>query len=469
MAEILIIDDSKVICDLMTRIFKGIGHNCTSAFTLKEGLEKAQQGRFEVVFLDVQLPDGNGLQKLSEIRAVASEPEVIIITGNADPDGAELAIKENAWDYIKKPISAEKMILVLRRALQYMAEKKAPQPIVNLKRTNIIGDSLRIKECLNSLARAAASNSNILITGETGTGKELFAKAVHENSNRVDKHFVIVDCGSIPESLMESLLFGHVKGAYTGADKSEAGLIKHADGGTLFLDEIGELPLNMQKVFLRALQERRFCPIGSTTEVESDFRLVAATNRDLEVMVTQETFREDLLFRIRSIVIDLPPLRDRTEDIKPIALNHIKSICESRRMGIKGIAPEFFDMLKDYPWPGNIRELYAALDWAVSHALEEQTLFPKHLPENIRVQVVRSSIDETSEHTEKITEKVESLSSRGLPKWREFRASMIAEGEKKYLTDLVALSGGKVKNAAKISGLSQPRLYELLRKYNISI
>ncbi len=467
MAEILIIDDSKVICDLMTRLFTGIGHHCTSAFTLQDGLEKARQGRFDVVFLDVQLPDGNGIQKISEIRAVTSEPEVIIITGNADPDGAELAIKENAWDYIKKPFSAEKMTLVLRRVLQYMVEKKASKPIVNLKRTNIIGESPRIKECLNSLARAAASNSNILIVGETGTGKELFAKAVHENSTRADKHFVIVDCGSIPASLMESILFGHVKGAYTGADKSQEGLIKHADGGTLFLDEIGELPLNMQKVFLRTLQERRFCPIGSTQEIESDFRLVAATNRDLETMVTQETFREDLLFRIRSIVIDLPPLRDRTEDIETLALNRIKSICESRQMGIKGIAPEFFDMLRAYSWPGNIRELHAALDLAVSHALEEQTLFPKHLPENIRVQVVRSSIDESSEQTEKPEEKTES--SCNLPKWRLFRASLIAEGEKKYLTDLVALADGKVKNAAKISGLSQPRLYELLRKYNISI
>ncbi len=466
MADILIIDDSKVICDLMSKIFSSIGHNSVCTLTLKEGIEKAEKGTFDVVFLDVQLPDGNGIEKISDIKAVSSKPEVVIMTGNADPDGAELAIKENAWDYLKKPVSAEGMILVLRRALQYMEEKKASKPLVNLKRNSIIGDSPRIKECLNLLARAAHSHTNILLFGETGTGKELFARAVHENSTRADKNFVIVDCGSIPESLMESLLFGHIKGAFTGADRTEEGLIKHADGGTLFLDEIGELPLSMQKVFLRALQERRFCPIGSTKEVESDFRLVAATNRDLSKMVEQELFREDLLFRIRSIVIDLPLLRERIEDIKAIALDHIKVICESRKMGIKGIAPEFFDMLEAYTWPGNIRELHSALDWAVSQALEEQTLFPNHLPENIRVQVVRSSFNEESEKHGESENTMETPDT--LPKWRDFRTSLIADGEKRYLKDLVARTDGKIKTAAKLSGLSQPRLYELLRKYHIT-
>ena len=310
MAKILIIDDDQMICKSLSRIFQDMGHEVLYALTLKQGVKEAKLGDFDIVFLDVKLPDGNGLKHLPVIREVPSLPEIIIITGHANPDSAELAIRNHAWDYIRKPASIDVVTLVLTRALQYREEKKAGKSAVTLKsikREGIIGSSPGIINCLDLVARAAGSNANILISGETGTGKELFARAVHANSFRAEENFVAVDCTSLPKTLIENLLFGHAKGAFTGADKKEDGLVKHADGGTLFLDEIGELPLTTQKTFLRVLQERQFRPLGNTREIKSDFRLVSASNRNLGEMAKLGKFRKDLLYRLRSITIHLPP------------------------------------------------------------------------------------------------------------------------------------------------------------------
>jgi len=310
MAKILIIDDDQMICKSLSRIFQDMGHEVLYALTLKQGVKEAKSGDFDIVFLDVKLPDGNGLKHLPVIREVPSLPEIIIITGHANPDSAELAIRNHAWDYIRKPASIDVVTLVLTRALQYREEKKAGKSAVTLKsikREGIIGSSPGIINCLDLVARAAGSNANILISGETGTGKELFAWAVHANSFRAEENFVAVDCTSLPKTLIENLLFGHAKGAFTGADKKEDGLVKHADGGTLFLDEIGELPLTTQKTFLRVLQERQFRPLGNTREIKSDFRLVSASNRNLGETAKLGKFRKDLLYRLRSITIHLPP------------------------------------------------------------------------------------------------------------------------------------------------------------------
>ena len=275
MANVLIIDDDRAMCDMLSGRMRDMGHNATYALTLKAGLKQAFSESFDVVFLDVGMPDGNGLEALPKIRETPSSPEVIIITGAGSPDGAELAIKNGAWDYIEKPLSISAMSLPLIRALQYREDTRTLGSPVALDREGIVGNSPPMKACFDLMAQASASDANVLITGETGTGKELFAAAIHKNSPRAEKSFVVVDCATLPETLVESMLFGHEKGAFTGADKAKDGLIKQADGGTLFLDEVGELPLSVQKAFLRVLQERRFRPLGGKREIESDFRLVS--------------------------------------------------------------------------------------------------------------------------------------------------------------------------------------------------
>jgi two-component system NtrC family response regulator len=466
MSKILIIDDDDIVCKTMSDLLKNQGYDVSHVSTIKEGVSAAQTGEFDLVFLDVQLPDGNGLEHLPEIQSVPSAPEVIVITGYAEPEGAEFSIKSNAWDYIAKPFTADSINLAVSRSLQYRKEKNDSNPAVTLKTEGIIGKSRQIQHCLDLVARAARCSANILVAGETGTGKELFARAIHKNSSRADRNFVVVDCTSLPDTLIESLLFGHTKGAYTGAVQAEEGFIKHADGGTLFLDEIGELPLATQKSFLRVLQERQFTPVGGASEIESNFRLVAATNRNLKEMVAAETFREDLYFRLSSIIIDLPPLRERAEDIKDLALNYVSFLCESQGMGLKGFSPEFFDVLSVYSWPGNVRELYGVLEYVIAQAFFEQTIFPKHLPESVRLEVTRSSFWREREQTG--TPKPVNAAFDTLPKWREYRKSLICEGEKKYMRKLMTQAGGNIKRAAALSDLSCPRIYELLRKYDIA-
>jgi two-component system NtrC family response regulator len=463
MANVLIIDDDKLICETIANLVRRMGHHVACSFTLQDGLEKASSELMDVVFLDVRLPDGNGLEVLPRIQALPSLPEVIIMTGYGDPDGAELAIKHGAWDYIQKPSTMDAMTLPLVRALQYREEKKASKAMMILKREGIIGNSPKIKACLDLLAQVASSNANVLITGETGTGKELFAVAIHKNSARANKNFVVVDCAALPENLVESILFGHEKGAYTGADRARDGLVLQADGGTLFLDEVGELPMSVQKSFLRTLQERKFRPVGGKEEIESDFRLIAASNRNLDDMVRRGNFREDLLFRLRSFSIELPPLRERPEDIKDLAAYYMEVLCKRYEIEPKDFSPEFFDVLTSYPWPGNVRELINALERALVNGRYERILFPIHLPTHIRAQIARSSITDKETAEIKITP-----SSKIFPKIQELREKAIAKVEEQYLRDLVSFTQGDIREACQISGLSRSRLYLLLKKYNIS-
>ena len=433
MANILIVDDDKAICKGIAAAMNRIGHDSTYALTLKEGLNAAYSDKYDVVFLDVRLPDGNGLNALPEIRRVPSLPEVIIITGEGDPDGAELSIKNDAWDYIEKPLSVEAMTLPLTRALQYRDEKQAKASPVVLKREGIVGNSPSIKASLDLLAQAAGSKANVLITGETGTGKELFAWGIHDNSRDVNENFVVVDCAAIPESLVESALFGYEKGAFTGADKAQEGLIKQADGGTLFLDEVGELSKPLQKAFLRVLQERRFRPIGAKKEVESDFRLVSATNRNLDHAVKNGQFRKDLLYRLRTLSIDLPPLRERPDDIKDLVVHYMRKICEMYGLGLKGLSPDFLEILDAYDWPGNVRELVNTIDWAIVAARSEDTLFSKHLPTRIRIQAARASVSKETHGTKKLGK--DDTPPETFPSMKQFRESLLSEGEKKYMKD----------------------------------
>lgn len=468
MARILIIDDDDIMCSTLARLVKRMEHIPVSATTCTEGMALVISEDFDVIFLDVRLPDGNGLDLLPRIEAVPSAPEVIIMTGFGDPNGAELAIKSGAWDYIEKSSSAKDITLSLERALQYRLEKtmgSGKRQIAALKRDRIIGKSPQLQACLDLVAQAACSDVNVFITGETGTGKELFALAVHENSHRTRGNFIVVDCTALPETLVESLLFGHEKGSFTGAEKAREGLIKQAHCGTLFLDEVGELPLTLQKSFLRVLQERRFRPLGSNREVESDFRLVAATNRDLDQMVKDGRFREDLLYRLRSYLIELPPLRDRLEDIGILARYHVDLFCERYDLAPKGFSPEFLEMLKAYAWPGNVREFVNTLERTLASARFDPTLFPKHLPTHLRVQVTRAAVEQESAS---LRGGGRSTGSQSLPNLHDYRESVYNEAEKQYLQDLMTLSGHQITEACRTSGLSQSRLYALLKKHNIA-
>ena len=309
----------------------------------------------------------------------------------------------------------------------------------------------------------SASDINVLITGETGTGKELFARAIHENSLRANKNIVVVDCASIPENLVESTLFGYTKGAFTGADRPFEGLIKQADGGTLFLDEVGELPPPIQKVFLRVLQERRFRPLRSENEVQSDFRLVAATNQDLEVLSAQDRFRKDLLFRLQSFTISLPSLKDRTQDLQELTMHHITNLCRRYRTEIKGFSPDFFEALASYDWPGNVRELLHTLEGAFAVARQDPILYPHHLPNELRIQILRASMEDRKIKNEIPIEPP--APAKGLPSLQIVREEALGRAEKKYLQDLLSVAGGDVTLACQLSGFSRARLYGLLKKY----
>jgi two-component system NtrC family response regulator len=266
---------------------------------------------------------------------------------------------------------------------------------------------------------------------------------------------------------VEAVLFGHEKGAYTGAETAKDGLIQQADGGTLFLDEVGELPLEIQKKFLRVLQERSFRPVGSKHEQKSDFRLIVATNKDLDELVKLGSFREDLLFRLRALTITLPLLKDRVEDIKPLALHYISKLCERYRIETKGFSPDFFDVLTSYDWPGNVRELNQSLERALTSAGPNPMLFPKDLPTAIRAKVVRKSVgDSEAPLSVDVAENGVDLSGP-LPKLQDARAAALAVVEPKYLKELLSRTSGKIDQACRISGLSRSRLYTLLKKYDI--
>ncbi len=473
MATVLIIDDDLQVSQTMRRIVARMGLDGLTAATLAEGRQILHDHEVDVVFLDVRLPDGDGLEALPEIIGSPSSPEVIILTGQGDPDGAELAIEGGVWDYLVKPTSIKNTMLSLERALKFRQEKRNCRAPVALNLTGVVGLGAGMRACFDLVAQAARSDASTLITGETGTGKELLARTIHANSARAERPFVVVDCASLTESLVESALFGHRKGSFTGADRDNAGLVRMAHGGTLFLDEVGELPLTIQKAFLRVLQEKRFRPLGDVHEVTSDFRLVAATNRNLPAMVEQGSFRADLLFRLKTIHITVPPLRERPEDIKPLAMYHVNRLCDRYGVPNKGFDPEFFDYLRTCPWPGNVRELFNVVEMAFVSAGESKVLYAMHLPNEVRIAVTRASLHKGGGSQQAAAAgPAGPAGTPGTPSrangplrqtLREYKAAM----EKGYLERLVAESGGDVDAILATSGLSKSHLYALLKKHDI--
>jgi len=463
-ASILIIDDDKGMSYTLSRMVQETGHSAQTAFTINEGMAIAQTRDFDVIFLDVKLPDGNGLDMIPNIQALPFPPEIIIITAFGEKNGASKALKSGVWDYIEKPARIDTMKLSLLRALEYRNQKKALKMPLAIERSGIIGSSPKLLMCITLMVHAAKSEANVLLRGETGTGKELFARAIHKNSSRSQKPFIVVDCGTLPKDLAESILFGHAKGAFTGADKSHEGLVKQADGGTLFLDEVGNLPIDIQRKFLRVLQERRYRPVGSESEAGSNFRLVSATNRDLEAEADAGGFRKDLLFRLVTFIIELPTLRERIKDIKEITNYYVDKLYKEYGWKPIKISNEFLELLCHYEWPGNVRELLSTLERAVAMEPFCPTLYPKHLPDYIRARILDVSAGEKM-IAEGAPHAFGSLND--LLPWREHRKQSMHQVEKRYLKDLILFTGGDIIAACKISGLKRARLYQLLKKYSL--
>ncbi len=461
MARILIVDDDPYIGSLFRALCKENGYEATVAKTLGEGLKAIVKNPFDLIMLDVNLPDGNGLDALPKFKTAASLPMVIIMTALGDPNGAELALKSGAWDYLNKPVPPQEMMLALSRALEHrQIERDQQNNRYCLDRGEYVGESPQMLHCLELVTRAANSEMNILIYGETGTGKELVASLIHKNSSRSGKPFIVVDCSSLPENLVESALFGHVKGAFTGAVENQVGLVKKADGGTLFLDEVGELPPPMQKNLLRVLQEHSFRPVGSSQEISSNFRLIAATNRKLDQMVADGKFREDLLFRLKTLNIELPPLRERKEDFHSLMIHFMKNLNDRYGHGIKGLGPDLLEAVQQYDWPGNVRELKNAMENAYMTAGSNPTLLSYHLPSDIRIRLKIESMEQNEALKETLSAPYKMPLSLD-----EFWAQM----QKQYLQTLSSLTKGNMEEASAISKLSKPRLYALYKENGIEL
>ena len=464
MAKVLIIDPDDSFSDILSNMVEAQGHDVVCVHSMKDGLKRSRTSKIDVVFLDSRLPDGDYFDALEKFTTQSGAPEVVVMADTLVPEEAEKAIRGGAWDYCEKGASKETLILPLVHALNYRSKRtfeadegeKAEQ-VEAFK--SIIGESQKIRSCVDLAIEAAGSDVNVLISGETGTGKEIFAWAIHQKCARSRRNFVVVDCAALPESLVESTLFGHEKGAFTGADRAEDGLVKQADGGTLFLDEVGELPLPIQRRFLRVLDMSRFRRVGGNKEIESNFRLIAATNRDLDRMAEEGEFRKDLLFRLRAFSIHLPPLREHPEDLQALATHYLKKICRGYGIVAKGFASGFFEVLWMYDWPGNVRELIHALDRAITSAMNEPVLFPTHLPTYVH------ALSKLAVTSRRGSPRGRSDTASSLPRLQDIRDAAIAEVEEKYLTHLMLLTKGDMKEAVRISGLSQSRLYALLKKY----
>ncbi len=466
MARVLIIDDDLSIRNSLMRCFAGMGHEVLLAGGIGEGLVQAATG-VDVIYLDLGLPDGDGKQVIDDLAATPSNPEIIVITGLGGNYGAQETLASGAWDYISKPATPQQVKASLQSALAYRRDRTASaapggQGACAFQDCGIIGESPAIARAKRLIARAAESGAGVLILGETGSGKELAAKAIHANSCRRDGPFVVVDCSNLSESLIESLLYGHVKGAFTGAHADHRGLVAEADGGTLFLDEVGELPLGLQKSFLRVLQEHRFRAVGAVREQASDFRLVAATNRDLEAMTRADAFRSDLLFRLRTVEVALPPLRDRGADVLLLAEHCVRRACARYSLAPKRLAPQLESVLRGYPWPGNVRELGNVMESAVIEAGADPVIYPKHLPGAVRLSTLDAR--RRPESGPAPVQERPVPSPEAIPSYEEHKAAR----DRDYFQALMEASGHDVPTASRISGLSVPSVYRRLSILGVS-
>lgn len=389
MKNILIIDDEEKLRGLLARIIKSEGFDVFEAGDLQSGLKKIEINDIDVVLCDVKLPDGNGVQFLTKIKAAFPQVEVILLTAYGNISDGVQAMKNGAFDYIVKGDDNDKIIPLLYKAedkIQLQKKVKQLEKRISDKYSfdTIIGKSKVIENVIQLAQKVAKTDSTVLLTGETGTGKEVFAQAIHENSNRVGKAFVALNCSTFGKEILESELFGHKQGAFSGALKDKKGFVEEANGGTLFLDEIGEMPIELQAKLLRVLETNEYIPVGDTVPKKSNFRLIAATNRDLKVESDEHRFRSDLYFRLNIFEINIPSLRERAKDIPLLATHFVRQFSEKTNKKELQVTTEFLDRLQTYSWPGNVRELKNIIERSV--ILSDAELTSDVLPYEIQNQ-----------------------------------------------------------------------------------
>ena len=452
--RILIVDDEKSLRDMLGLLFHKQGFEVLTAANYTEGVAAAVRSNPDVILCDIKMPDGNGLDLLSRVREEKLPTPVIMITAHTSTEDAIQAMKRGAVDYISKPFNNDELLLVVRRAL---GEKQLQDENLYLRQelagkynfSNIIGRGSRMQEIFRTIERIGKVSTTVLVTGESGTGKEVIARQIHFSSIRKDKKFVSINCGALPETLLESELFGHERGAFTGAVREKRGLFHEADGGTLFLDEISETTTTMQVKLLRAIQEKVVRRVGGNEEMPVDVRIIAATNKDLNDQVAEGRFREDLFYRINVIPITLPPLRSRTEDVAPLTTHFITKICKEQKIPEKKISIEAMRLLEAYPWPGNVRELENTLERTV--ALEAGPVInASSLPETVALGV-RSRVPD-----------FESLPEEGI----NLEAYLETVG-KRLMREALDRCGGVQTKAAELLHMSFRSFRYYAKKYNL--
>ena len=444
--KILVVDDDPNLLELVKMRLESADYEVTTASMEEEALGAVKDQAFDLSILDLQLAHRDGISLMEELHLVLPGMPVIILTAYGTIESAVEAMKRGAYSYLTKPFDPRDLLFQLERALENRRLNSEVQRLKDLLSerfdfSNIIAKSEKMQKVLEAVAQIARIDSTVYIHGESGTGKELIAKAIHLASERKDMSFVAINCAAIPESLLESKLFGHEKGAFTGAIRSTKGLFAQAHEGTIFLDEIGDMSLPIQAKLLRVLQERQFYPVGSEKLVEVDVRVIVATNKDLEAQVKQGLFREDLFYRIHVIPVYLPPLRERKEDIPSLADHFLKKFSQQMKKEVKGLSPSALQRLMLHDWPGNVRELENTIEYAV--AMTQQEVLTE----------------------EYILQTKGSLSNEPLKPLREARDDY----EKNYIIQLLEICRGNVTQAAKMAGKYRADFYDLLKKHNLKI
>src|SRR5579859_5370480 len=461
-AHILVVDDERSICELLEITFRKEGHRVEVANTVEAAKRKLESQIFDIVISDVRMPGADGLELLKFVKEVSPTSFFLLITGVPTVETAIAAINAGADRYV---IKDHDLVDQLRRAVGGVAEnlklrKEAGYLRRELRRLtgldNILGQSPKMRAIFELIQTIAPQSSRVLITGESGTGKELVARAIHENSQRSQAPFITVNCGAFPETLLESELFGYLKGAFTGANENRQGLFKAAHGGTLFLDEIGNMSPQMQVKLYRVLQESKVRPLGSTEEIDVDVRVIAATNRDLEKAIAAGEFREDLFYRLSVIPIHLPPLRERREDIPLLARVFLERFRKTMEKSVEGVEPAAMAQMEVYDWPGNVRELENTMERSV--ALETGRLISLAvLPEKIRYGASSAAAAETPKNGKPV-----------LPEGGLDLESYISDTERSYLMAALEASGGVGTRAAELLRMSYRSYRHYARKYNIT-
>ena len=447
-AQILVVDDEERMRNLLKKVLAKQGFSVETSSNGIDALDKVERNPFDVIIADIRMPEMNGMDLLKAVRETRPDIYVIIMTAFGSIDSAVEAMKKGAYHYITKPFKMSEISITLKKALE---EKRLREEVASLRRElrgkyrfdNLIGKSKPMQDIFDLIRRISNSKSTVLIYGKSGTGKELVAKAVHYNSPRKDKTFVTVNCGAIPETLLESELFGHVKGSFTGAIATRKGLFEEANGGTILLDEIGTISPAMQVKLLRVLQEREIRRVGGTENIKVDIRLIAISNINLEEAVKKGEYREDLYYRLNVITINLPDLKDRQDDISLLANHFLKKYSQGSGNEVKSISKEAMNILLNYDWPGNVRELENAIERAVALGTHEEIL-PEDLSANIRNSKKMMGINGIL--PEDVT---------------------IRELEKNYITKILKKTKGHKINTARILGIDRRTLYRKLKKYNL--